>query len=317
MSVSAKCDFCHRKFQKKARANASPFCSVSCRDKDRYRNSNRTIYERLCRGCGAAFVTRNGKKILCRPSCRRKPEPIPKRCLGCDQTFEGKGRSLYCSKKCQYLGAWTKRKKDHRCQWCEKLFAPKAKDRIKYCSQRCAHAAQSTMRIYPRRPRSLHLKILHECRCCGCWFLPKFNRVFCKPECSRTFQQIQCRLGYRLKHWGSATRRAICPRCGVEFELSHGLRRFCSKRCLRATRKKVKRKRLIKYLRARDGDRCQLCRGKIKFALRYPHPRAVTIDHIVAASAGGSSDSANLQLAHWSCNVAKSNRPGGQLILYK
>lgn len=78
------------------------------------------------------------------------------------------------------------------------------------------------------------------------------------------------------------------------------------------------RKLLVGYLRERDGDCCQLCRGGILFHLPSG-PRGddlgASVDHVVPRSEGGSDDMANLRLAHWGCNRKRSNRGGNEQLL--
>lgn len=54
---------------------------------------------------------------------------------------------------------------------------------------------------------------------------------------------------------------------------------------------------------------CGICGRPVDFTIRYPHPMSACIDHIVPVAKGGHpSDIDNLQLAHWSCNRAKSDK---------
>ncbi len=54
---------------------------------------------------------------------------------------------------------------------------------------------------------------------------------------------------------------------------------------------------------------CAICGRPVDFSLKFPHPMSATIDHIVPVSKGGHpSDIDNLQLAHLSCNRAKSDK---------
>lgn len=54
---------------------------------------------------------------------------------------------------------------------------------------------------------------------------------------------------------------------------------------------------------------CGICGKPVDFSLKYPHPLSKCIDHIIPVSKGGHpSDIDNLQLAHWSCNRAKSDK---------
>ena len=54
---------------------------------------------------------------------------------------------------------------------------------------------------------------------------------------------------------------------------------------------------------------CGICGQPVDKKLKYPHPLAPCIDHIIPIDRGGHpSDINNLQLAHWKCNRAKSNK---------
>ena len=54
---------------------------------------------------------------------------------------------------------------------------------------------------------------------------------------------------------------------------------------------------------------CGICGKPVDFSLKYPHPLSACIDHIIPVSKGGHpSDIDNLQLAHWCCNRAKSDK---------
>ena len=54
---------------------------------------------------------------------------------------------------------------------------------------------------------------------------------------------------------------------------------------------------------------CALCGKPVDKTIKYPDPMSATIDHIIPVSKGGHpSDIENLQLAHFKCNRAKSDR---------
>ena len=54
---------------------------------------------------------------------------------------------------------------------------------------------------------------------------------------------------------------------------------------------------------------CGICGRPVDFKLKFPHPMSKCIDHIIPVAKGGHpSDIDNLQLAHWSCNRAKSDK---------
>ena len=56
-------------------------------------------------------------------------------------------------------------------------------------------------------------------------------------------------------------------------------------------------------------DTCGICGKPVDKALKFPHPLSPTIDHIIPVDKGGHPSSMdNLQLAHFCCNRAKSNK---------
>jgi len=55
----------------------------------------------------------------------------------------------------------------------------------------------------------------------------------------------------------------------------------------------------------RDGWVCQICRRRIGRTLKWPHPRSLSIDHIVPLSKGGDDVRRNIQATHLGCNVSK------------
>lgn len=65
----------------------------------------------------------------------------------------------------------------------------------------------------------------------------------------------------------------------------------------------------------RDGWVCQICRKRIGRTLRFPHPRSLSIDHIIPLAVGGDDTRANVQAAHFRCNAAKRIGGSDQLRL--
>lgn len=55
----------------------------------------------------------------------------------------------------------------------------------------------------------------------------------------------------------------------------------------------------------RDGWTCKLCDLPVDPSLDWPHPMAKTIDHVIPVSKGGPDSPANVQLAHFGCNLRK------------
>jgi 5-methylcytosine-specific restriction endonuclease McrA len=71
----------------------------------------------------------------------------------------------------------------------------------------------------------------------------------------------------------------------------------------------------LSYLWERDKGMCQLCGDELSLAVKYPHPKCATQDHIIPLSKGGTHERRNLQLACFDCNRRKNNRDIGQRML--
>lgn len=70
----------------------------------------------------------------------------------------------------------------------------------------------------------------------------------------------------------------------------------------------------INKLMERDGDRCQVCRRKVRRTKKYSK-RQATIGHIVAMANGGDHVWSNVQLECNECNWKKGTTTQGQLRL--
>jgi hypothetical protein len=65
----------------------------------------------------------------------------------------------------------------------------------------------------------------------------------------------------------------------------------------------------IDLIRARDGDDCWLCGGKLDFNASNGAKKKPTREHIVATSNGGPNCIDNTVLCHFGCNKQLDNRP--------
>lgn len=64
----------------------------------------------------------------------------------------------------------------------------------------------------------------------------------------------------------------------------------------------------------RDRWVCGICRKKVDRRLSYPHPRSVSLDHVIPLSRGGEHSYVNVQCSHLVCNLEKSNAGGGEQL---
>ena len=62
-------------------------------------------------------------------------------------------------------------------------------------------------------------------------------------------------------------------------------------------------------IRARDGEACWFCSGKLNFAATASEKRKPTIEHLEPTSLGGTDELGNLRLCHPGCNKHLGNRP--------
>ena len=59
----------------------------------------------------------------------------------------------------------------------------------------------------------------------------------------------------------------------------------------------------------RTQNVCGICGQPVDKSRKYPDPLSACVDHIIPIARGGHpSDIDNLQLAHWKCNRAKSDK---------
>lgn len=78
---------------------------------------------------------------------------------------------------------------------------------------------------------------------------------------------------------------------------------------------KGSKKILLGYLVERDCGRCQVPACKYRSRkIGASGGRRASIDHIIPLSLGGNHDLANVQLAHYACNLAKNNRAVGDQL---
>ena len=61
----------------------------------------------------------------------------------------------------------------------------------------------------------------------------------------------------------------------------------------------------------RDGWICQICGKAVWRNAKWPHPKSVSLDHIVPVSKGGSHTRENVQWSHVGCNSSKCDKVGG------
>lgn len=167
------------------------------------------------------------------------------------------------------------------CQYCGS-----ATGGSKFCDARCRSRHD---RGYP---------VNQKCKICGADFVPKNkgrDPQTCSEECSRKAGRAWFAAWYRHK-----------------FDNDPAFR----ERVRKNEYKRKARKNGVGHediepheIFERDNWRCGLCSENIDMAIKWPHPKSPTIDHIIPLSLGGPHTAANVQAAHLGCNCSKGARP--------
>lgn len=220
----------------------------------------------------------------------------------------------WCSRPCTVKGNNTvqngKKVKAYpplRCPGCSEMFTPTRRTAW-YCARRCKDRV-----LYVPSPAQ---PIARACEFCGGTFHAiRSDARTCSGRCA---------YGLRI---GREYERA-CDGCGLDITGRMGNADYCepcaavrlragsdarnaSLRGGATFRDLVDRQAIF----VRDNWRCGLCRKRIGKSYRHPHPRSVSLDHIIPLSRGGLHRADNVQAAHLICNLSKNNRGGGEQLL--
>lgn len=156
------------------------------------------------------------------------------------------------------------------------------------------------------------------------YFLKTASMPVCK-ECAKQEADLQREKRKREKH-ESNKRIAVCDVCGGKFITYNPQQKRCSSKCSHAFKNRKKDRRLtqanivdnnitLPRLYERDGGFCYICGLKCSWddmAVRDDGvlicgPTYPTIDHVFPLAKGGEHSWKNVKLAHWACNIRKSD----------
>jgi len=112
-----------------------------------------------------------------------------------------------------------------------------------------------------------------------------------------------------------------CNHCQIAFVTTNQAQIYCKPECRwqfkRKQRAEIEKKLGTKTqsfkrkIYFRDSGLCGVCQEPILLSDVYPHPRSLSIDHIVPLSKGGNHAQYNLQITHFICNINKSDKTLG------
>lgn len=282
-------------------------------------SSLRQMKDFRCRVCGTVFKSAQTTATCCGPACvtirkrEARREQLAARalkptlpCAHCGQRFlparGGQKQKLagYVQKCCSYECAkalrgppkYESRAAANRAYLARRRAALAAARPIRFCKT-CSSPLSGSRRSYCSdaclpKPRST-AKAEYDCRVCGAAFayvktggMPKTT---CSPTCAAEHKRESMRIG----------------------------------RAIRRAREKAARVEAVSPTRVfdRDGWRCQECKRPTPKKLRGTMaPNAPELDHIVPLAAGGEHSYRNCQCLCRACNGAKSDGPGGQMLLF-
>ena len=165
-----------------------------------------------------------------------------------------------------------------------------------------------------------YIRVLALCRC-GQIFQPWYGldgrpmshaRASCGPRCPARWIAAALR-----KYLANPLASRQCLWCLESFAPKTDRQSCCSVACRGKIENRRRKSRLrglgstaisLPELYRRDHGRCGLCGGRVRSTLKYPHPGAPTVDHVIPITVGGKNELLNAQLAHARCNTAKGNR---------
>ena len=212
--------------------------------------------------------------------------------------------------------------------WCSKHYnqqrsAGNVKRNMKNASSVCAvDGCSKTGRLrrgmcaahYSRWKRngtteSLRVKTRY-CKTCGDQLIDvSWKTKFCSQKCRNAARP---RGRSPVEYWEIVEKS--CIQCGRDFR-GYKIQKYCTRPCYRSRHIFSKLApgaafEPIDYakIHARDEWTCQICGQKVDPDLKWPDPMAKTVDHIVPISKGGDHIESNVQLAHFSCNLRKSDK---------
>lgn len=206
------------------------------------------------------------------------------------------------------------------CQVCEKQFNQIGAGRPrKTCSVKCKYKLDN-INAKARRER-----FERQCVICATVFeTARKSQVCCSKECTDKRQRI---VAYEKWREHQATRPSHkvsqCSWCNEELLIPSnfsGVTKYheaCKKPARQAQYrvKSIKRQgvtngNLLSHdeVAQRDGFICYLCETAVDMSLPRTSRYGATLDHVIPLNKGGADTLDNVRLAHWICNIRKSDK---------
>jgi 5-methylcytosine-specific restriction endonuclease McrA len=268
------------------------YCSLECRDIHTGRAFHKRGTAATCILCGRSYFRKYGSEKYCSAECKHKVKQ------------ERQARAGYLA------NGWAPAPK--HCAICGTEFIPRSRNHAT-CSEECRQ--EYARRAYRERERN---KYTEE---------EKAERLARWDQARR--ENFKKALAARLEKCPPKSKKpkpmiaGTCVVCGQQFTTLNPAQKTCSKECgrrLANSRKshRIKKEQIIdkditlEALYRRDSGVCYLCGGLCDWGDRDKEKNVVganypSIDHIIPISRGGLHAWNNVRLAHFRCNVEKSN----------
>jgi 5-methylcytosine-specific restriction endonuclease McrA len=241
--------------------------------------------------------------------CKYCSKDVPLRVAG-----QSGRQAEFCSDECRKSFYYAP-KIEKFCILCGSVFVVSARNKLKkYCSNSCGAAAR-----FPAND-----SMTKNCVECVGEFVTQIKKQrFCSLDCRYIHHgKLQAEI-WRTNNPRPEFYLYKCDWC--QEEIKHhtwlgGPKKYHANCALEARqvryRAKTTRKRSnvkpsrvsIELLVSTYGAICWICNSAIDMDLPRTNRFGATVDHVIPLSKGGSDDFDNLKLAHWICNIRKSDK---------
>jgi len=245
------------------------------------------------------------------------------KCFTCRQPIPGQRKRKYCSIDCRPSRQRPRQERRDTCLFCNAaMIQPRAAGNPKkYCNRQCASKMRQQQK--PKAPT-----LTKTCVICSAQFTTtRKNQWACSKPCSRERSKQTA-----LDKWEAEKaarppfRVKQCAWCDEPLEVPStfkGVIKYhqdCSKPARQSQYriKSIRRQTKLAGTRIshdeiaeRDGYICHLCHDVVDMTLPRTHRYGATLDHLTPLSLGGEDTKENVKLAHWICNIRRSNKPLG------
>lgn len=284
-----------------------------------------------CQICGGAYIKRNGKSLYCSDVCKKE---AVKRRYARDREKRLAQTREWKKKHPNYNQEWYAKHPNYdRDRWreirgttvekreciiCGKEFET-ARPHKQTCSEKCKREnkrQKDSKRSQQRTPEEEHDRYIKR----------KYGSEEARLEHLRRMEKAKEVERERRKKQREAEKLArmrigICIVCGEEYRTFNPVQKTCSQVCGKKLdyarkQKRIPKKQIIdkditlEALFRRDSGVCYLCGKACDWNDKKENtvgPNYPSIDHIVPVSRGGLHAWNNVRLAHFSCNLDKSD----------